>query len=208
MSRVRYKTSDCRACELGSLGLPRCFGDGPTLAEVAVVGINPSIRAKDGVAGAFNAPFYGRIQATGRLSAIKKVGADRAFVAIADGAGLDIARIYSTNTVKCATPGNRAPKPEEVRTCVGKYLRRELEALPILRAVLVFGRVSGDALGLSEFGQTRTVEGTIATACLFRHPIATLRRWTRLNRETTKLREFLKRFAPSSTRAASALAPP
>jgi uracil-DNA glycosylase len=191
--------SDCRACGLGELELPRSSGFGPDDAEVAVVGINPAVRAKPGLRGAFLIADLARIWGTGRWRALRLVGAERAFAGIADAAGLRLERVYSTNAVKCATPGNRRPTDEELRRCHETHLRTELEALPNLRVVLAFGACVGTVLGLSDFGATVTIEGTIARGILLRHPVATLRRWTRLSKEATTIREFLRRLSPSST---------
>jgi uracil-DNA glycosylase len=193
----------CRACGLGGLGLPKLRAVGPPDAEVAVVGINPSVRTMNFEAGAFFVPTLAKFWASGRWRALRLGGSPRAFAAIADGAGLDLARVFSANLVKCATPGNRRPTPEEVTTCAERFLRRELEALPDLRAVLIFGRVAGVALGLSDFGEVSPVEGTAAVGILLRHPISTLRKWTRLPTETETVRGFLTRFAPSSLRTRS-----
>jgi DNA polymerase len=192
----------CELCPLGSPRLTYCVGAGPIDAEVAVVGINPAVRAVPGIRGAFIIPILAR--AGRRWRALRLVGAERAFAHLADEAGLRLDRVYSTNAVKCATPGNREPTAEELRTCHANHLKRELEALPNLRVVLAFGRCVGTVLGLSDFGATTTVEGTIAQGLLLRHPVATLRRWTRLSKEATTIREFLRRWSPSSTRGASA----
>jgi uracil-DNA glycosylase len=194
----------CRHCRLSSPRLTYCIGAGPRDAEVAVVGINPAVRAKPGVRGAFIVPILARFWASGRWRALRLRGAERAFAHVADAAGLDLARVYSTNAVKCATPGNREPTKEELRTCHENHLKRELEALPNLRVVLAFGRCVGTVLGLSDFDATATIDGTTAEGLLLRHPVATLRRWTRLSREATTIGEFLGRWSPSSLREASA----
>jgi uracil-DNA glycosylase len=46
--------------------------------------------------------------------------------------------------VRCVPPGNR-PLPEEVRTC-GAYLRAEIAAMPLLRAILALGSVAHRAV--------------------------------------------------------------
>jgi uracil-DNA glycosylase len=194
---------DCRACGLGGSGLPNCPAAGPPDAVVAVVGINPSVNADDGDRGAFLAPDLARFWASGRWRALRLRGAARAFAAVADEAGLDLERVFSANVVRCATPRNRRPTDEELRTCHRKYLKRELERLPELRAVLAFGACVGTVLGLSDFGATATIDGTLAEGILLRHPVSTLRKWTRVSTEATTIREFLTRCAPTSLRPRS-----
>lgn len=211
MTTVRFPSRDCRACALGSLGLAKSDGFGPTGALVAVVGINPSVRAGVGktVSGAFLIPFLDRMQSRGRpFSALRLVGAERAFAALVEESGLDLSEVYSTNGVKCATPGNRKPTYAEVRTCRETYLLEELGSLLNLRAVLVFGKSPGESLGLSAFGATATIEGTTAEGILLKHPVATLRKWTTLRRRASTIREFLRKWSPTSLRGAFAPARP
>ena len=182
------RTAACRACGLGCLELPRCVGFGPASAEVAIVGLNPSVRAAGaGCVGCFLIPTLARLGR--RAAALKLQGAARAFYHLSREAGVDLRRVYATNAVKCATPGNRALSPEEVRTCGTTHLTTELETLPNLRTVLVFGAAAGAFLGLSDFGARTRVEGTLAEAVLLRHPISTLRKWTNLGRDARRLRE-------------------
>lgn len=35
-------------------------------------------------------------------------------------------RVFITNVVKCRPPENRAPKPDEIKTCTGLYLNRQI----------------------------------------------------------------------------------
>jgi DNA polymerase len=40
--------------------------------------------------------------------------------------GLSRDRVFITNVVKCRPPENRAPKPDEIKTCTGLYLDRQI----------------------------------------------------------------------------------
>lgn len=163
-----------------------------------MVGINPAVRAVDGVRGAFLVPYLARFQAMGKEPSGLR-GAERAFWELARLAGLDLSEVYSTNALKCATPGNRCPTPAEVKTCGTIHLTKELSSLGNLRTVLVLGRMTGLAFhGLSDFGSRRRVEGTLAEATLLRHPVATLRRWTIREREAARWREALFERGPRS----------
>jgi uracil-DNA glycosylase family 4 len=57
--------------------------------------------------------------------------------------GLDLRNCYITASLRCAPPLNK-PQPQELRNCQ-PYLRRELELLRGVRAVLVLGRIAFDA---------------------------------------------------------------
>lgn len=177
------ETSNCTACALGSAGLPRCAGFGPGDAEVAVVGIAPSHRARDGSRGAFEIPRLALLRGDPPRGLR---GCERAVWALARAAGIDLSRVYSTNAVKCALPGNRRPTPLEVRRCLNVHLMTELSSLGKLRAVLILGTAVGAVLGLSDFGRIRTLDGTLAEGTLLRHPVYVLRRWTALRREAER----------------------
>ena len=182
---LSHLTLDCAVCALGAAGLPRCFGFGPVSARVAFVGIAPSVRAAGaGRRGAFLVPLLARAQRYPGTRWGRYVehlsGAARALKAIVEASGVSLWDVYSTNAVKCALPGNRAPTPAEVELCARTHLTTELASLPDLRTVICWGRVSGLPLGLSDFGQRVRVAGTLAEAVLLKHPVATLRRWTQV----------------------------
>lgn len=191
--RIARDASACRACPLGGLGGPRCVGFGPRDATVAVVGINPSRIATDGVYGCFLIPYLAAYQRAGRTPPPRLMrGSTRGMWHLAAESGLDLSRVYSTNAVKCATPGNRKPTPAEVRTCRENHLTEELAGLTNLRLVLFFGAAAGSAAGLSDFGARTTVEETIAEGVLLRHPNSTCRKWTNLGRDARRIREALE----------------
>lgn len=182
----------CRACPLGTLCSIRTRGAGPVESETAIVGINPSESASD-ITGAFSIPYLAECQRLGgEPPKFIMRGSARAMWHLARVSGIDLASVYSTNAVKCSSPGNRAPTPTEVETCRRTHLTDELARMPNLRRVLVFGRSAGRAFGLSDFGMRKIVEETIADAILLRHPNSTLRKWTNLGRDATRLREALR----------------
>jgi uracil-DNA glycosylase len=43
--------------------------------------------------------------------------------------GIERDRVYITNIVKCRTPKNRKPKPDEIQTCTSNYLEKQIEIL-------------------------------------------------------------------------------
>jgi uracil-DNA glycosylase len=56
--------------------------------------------------------------------------------------GLQLLDARITAVVHCAPPGNK-PLPEEIRTC-RRYLERELDLLPQVRAVVCLGKIAFD----------------------------------------------------------------
>jgi uracil-DNA glycosylase len=59
------------------------------------------------------------------------------------GDGLELRNCYITAALRCAPPANR-PRPEELRHC-RPYLKKELQLLRNIRAVLALGRIAFDA---------------------------------------------------------------
>ena len=132
----------CRACPIGGRGLDgsewnwdgesepspisNVFSSGDVSCELVVVGQNPG---RDEVL--VGRPFIG---ASGRF--FDKV--------LLEEVGLGRDQVYVTNVVKCFTPGNRAPTPEEVGSCQG-FLRREFEIVKP-KMVLALGSYAFRAL--------------------------------------------------------------
>ncbi len=97
----------CSLCETRSLTVP---GEGPPGARVMFIGEAPG-RDEDKQ----GRPFVGR---AGRLltDIIEK------------GMGLRREDVFIANILKCRPPGNRDPKPDEVRSCT-PFLDRQIEAV-------------------------------------------------------------------------------
>ena len=56
------------------------------------------------------------------------VGASGKFLdQLLEQAGVTRADVWITNVVKCRPPGNRDPLPDEIHTCTGNYLQRQIE---------------------------------------------------------------------------------
>ncbi len=55
--------------------------------------------------------------------------------------GLPRDHVFITNVVKCRPPGNRAPKPNEIKTCTSLYLNRQI-ALIQPKIILPLGNYS------------------------------------------------------------------
>jgi uracil-DNA glycosylase family 4 len=57
--------------------------------------------------------------------------------------GLALTNVYISAAVRCAPPDNK-PLPEEILTC-RRYLQRELDLLPNVKAVIALGKIAFDA---------------------------------------------------------------
>ncbi len=110
--------SACELCPLSKTRTRAVPGEGPTDAEVFVVGEGPG-RNED----AQGKPFVG--------------AAGRQLDGLLGAAGLERGRVFITNIVKCRPPENRRPARGEADACEG-YLRRQL-ALVRPRVVVLLG---------------------------------------------------------------------
>lgn len=107
--RLAEEISRCKRCPLWESRKNPVIGDGDVNASIVFVGEAPGywedIKGK---------PFVG---SAGRLldEFLKK-------------AGLSRKNIYITNIIKCRPPGNRDPRPDEVKAC-SPYLDRQLDLI-------------------------------------------------------------------------------
>ena len=108
--RLRAEVSDCTKCKLHQNRLNTVFGEGSAEADVLFIGEAPG--PKEDQSGR---PFVGP---AGQLL-------DRILQAAM---GLQRSEVYITNTNKCHPPGNRAPDPEEVSSCL-PYLQKQVELI-------------------------------------------------------------------------------
>ncbi|RLI05925.1 uracil-DNA glycosylase [Candidatus Bathyarchaeota archaeon] len=107
--RLTEEVKRCTKCDLHESRKNVVVGEGPTNALVMLVGEAPGywedLQGK---------PFVG---AAGKFL-------DKLLVI----AGLSRKDVYITNVVKCRPPGNREPKPEEIKACVG-YLNKQISLI-------------------------------------------------------------------------------
>lgn len=107
--------------------------------------------------------------------------------------------VYVTNVVKCRTPGNRDPQPDEAAACRG-YLDRQI-ALVRPKLLVALGKVAASALLGNEgpIGQVRgrwhTVQGipamvTYPPAALLRNPALKRPTWEDMQQVRDRLREL------------------
>ncbi len=118
---------NCTECPLGSTNLPAVGGEGPTPADIMVVGQNPGRNE-----ARVGSPFIGR---SGQL-----------FNSVLAEVGLDRSKIFVTNMVKHLTPENRMPLPTEVTAC-SHYLDDEYRYVNPLVVVLMGGLAQAPIFG-------------------------------------------------------------
>ena len=143
MASIIEEIKNCRKCGLWKSRRNPVPGDGSLNSPVVFVGEAPGYW--EDVKGK---PFVG---AAGRL-----------LDEVLRGIGLSREDVYITNILKCRPPGNRDPRPEEVRVCT-PYLDRQLEVIKP-RFIVTLGRHSAmyilSKIGVEVSGITR-VRGKI-----------------------------------------------
>ncbi len=122
---LRAAVAHCRACALCETRTQTVFGVGDPQADLMIIGEAPG--ADEDRAGE---PFVGR--------------AGQLLTRMLQAIGLERDRVFIANILKCRPPGNRDPRPEEVRACE-LYLARQIE-LVSPRVILSVGRVSAQCL--------------------------------------------------------------
>ena len=166
LEAVREVLGDCHRCALSEGRTRIVFGDGDPHADLMFVGEGPG--AEEDRRGL---PFVGR--AGELLTAM-----------IEKGLGLPRGDVYICNIVKCRPPGNRAPLPEETRSC-SPFLDGQIASVRP-KVIVALGKPAASALLGREVAITR-VRGTwheyqgIPVMPTF-HPAFVLRQYTEGNR--------------------------
>jgi uracil-DNA glycosylase len=116
-------------------------GWGDPCARLLVVGLAPAAHGGNRTGRIFTGDRSGDFL----FAALHRAGFANQPTSVARGDGLALRDCYVTATARCAPPGNK-PLPAEVAAC-REYLVREWRLLsPLLRAVLVLGRIGLDGL--------------------------------------------------------------
>lgn len=159
IASLRKAAIDCRACPLWKRGTQTAFGDGPTSAEIVLVGEQPG--NDEDLAGK---PFVGP---AGRLL-------DKAL----DEAGIDRRKVYVTNLVKhfkWEPKGKRRihkkPNSREIAAC-RQWLDAELAVLKPA-VVVCLGATAAQALLGRDF-RVSTQHGEFVPSPLAAHVTATI----------------------------------
>lgn len=123
--RLVEEIRNCKKCPLYRTRKNAVPGEGPLDADVMLVGEAPGRKEDEQ-----GRPFVGM--------------AGKLLDAILEKVGMPRNTVYITNVVKCRPPGNRDPKPDEIRACL-PYLRRQIE-LVRPKIIVALGRISGKLL--------------------------------------------------------------
>ena len=108
LERLAKKIRVCTKCELHRARKNAVPGEGPTDAEIMLIGEGPGAREDEQ-----GRPF---------------VGASGKFLdQLLEEASLTRANVWITNVVKCRPPENRDPLPGEIETCTSNYLQHQIE---------------------------------------------------------------------------------
>lgn len=122
LSQVGKEVTACTLCELHFSRKNAVPGEGPSDSDIVFIGEGPGFHENEqgrpfvGAAGKFLEELLGKI-------------------------GMKRDQVFITNVVKCRPPSNRDPKPEEVETCVSRYLERQLAAIDP-KVIVTLGRYS------------------------------------------------------------------
>jgi uracil-DNA glycosylase family 4 len=195
LAELQRLLGDCQRCKLCHGRNHVVFADGNPEAILAFVGEGPG--ADEDRLGR---PFVG---AAGQLldrmiDAMAGEAKKRGYGELAP--YLSRQAVYIANVVKCRPPGNRTPEIDEMAAC-SPFLRRQLAALPKLRAIVALGRTPTQYLLRSTApisglrGQFTPWEGipvmpTYHPAYLLRTPSAKRQVWE-------DLQKVLEALAPS-----------
>jgi len=106
---IRKELGDCQRCPLHQTRNKLVFGEGNPGADLVFVGEAPG--GDEDIQGR---PFVGR--------------AGQLLTKIIKAMGLTRKEVYICNILKCRPPGNRNPKPEEIRACE-PFLIKQLQAI-------------------------------------------------------------------------------
>lgn len=157
IEEINAQVSVCSKCGLSKNRKSAVPGDGNIQARLMLVGEAPG-RQED----LRGLPFVG--------------AAGKTLDKLLQNAGLFRREVYITNIVKCRPPGNRDPSRDEIATCTGLYLKRQIQAIQP-RFLVMLGRHSTNYIlsesGLKVEGITR-IHGKVYKISPFNFPIVAI----------------------------------
>lgn len=109
LKEIAQQAAKCRSCGLGETRTNPVPGEGNPNARIVFVGEAPG--ADEDAQGR---PFVGR--------------AGKLLTKIINAMGLARKDVFICNILKCRPPGNRDPKPDEIKECIG-FLHKQLEII-------------------------------------------------------------------------------
>jgi uracil-DNA glycosylase len=157
LEQVALAVSACRKCDLHYSRKKAVPGEGPSDADIMLIGEGPGFYENEQ-----GRPFVG---AAGKFL-------DELISSI----GLKREDVFITNIVKCRPPNNRDPRPEEIETCAGDYLEQQIQAINP-KVIVTLGRYSmarflPDVKISSVHGRAMRVRGRLVVPMF--HPAAAL----------------------------------
>jgi len=182
LQTINSEVAVCKLCQLSYSRKKAVPGEGPSDAQVMLIGEGPG--------------FYENEQ--GRPF----VGAAGNFLnELLEQAGISRKDVFITNVVKCRPPGNRDPLPEELSAC-NAYLERQIGAINPL-VIVTLGRYSMARflpnVKISEVhGQPAWVRGRLIVPMF--HPAAALHQpslKTSVERDFARLPEWIEQARSS-----------
>lgn len=157
LQELASRISVCTLCPLHKGRKRAVPGEGPANAEILFIGEGPGFYENEQ-----GRPFVG--------------AAGKFLDELLETIHLQRRDVFITNVVKCRPPNNRDPLPEEIETCTGTYLFKQIEAINP-RIIVTLGRFSmglflRDARISSVHGKPATVNGRLVVPMF--HPAAAL----------------------------------
>jgi DNA polymerase len=185
LNEINQQVSVCEKCQLHFSRKKAVPGEGPANAEILFIGEGPGFFENEQ-----GRPFVGQ--------------AGKLLDSLLVGIGLERAKVYITNVVKCRPPGNRDPLPEELVAC-NDYLERQIAVLNP-KVIVTLGRYSMakflPAAKISDVhGQSCWVKGRMIAPMY--HPAAALHQPSlkpALEKDFQRLPEYIKQAATRSSK--------
>src|SRR5262249_42317580 len=113
---------------------------GPLTARLLIVGLAPGLQG----ANRTGRPFTGDYAGVLLYDALARFGFARGAYGAHPDDGLELVDARITNAVRCVPPENK-PTSTEIAAC-RKFLRRTIDEMPKLAAILALGRIAHDSV--------------------------------------------------------------
>lgn len=157
LEKVAQAVSVCRKCDLHYSRKKAVPGEGPSNADIMLIGEGPGFYENEQ-----GRPFVG--------------AAGKFLDELLNSIGMKREHVYITNIVKCRPPNNRDPRPEEIEACAGDYLEQQIQAINP-KVIVTLGRYSmarflPDVKISSVHGRAMRVRGRLIVPMF--HPAAAL----------------------------------
>lgn len=117
------------------------FGD--INSRLLVVGLAPGLRGANRTSRPFTGDWAGDLL----FETLSKFNFSKGIYKAKSNDGLKLVDCRITNAVRCVPPGNK-PTGQEIKTC-NAFLRREIEGMPNLTAIVALGSIAHNAILLA-----------------------------------------------------------